>query len=86
MKIELLHVPGCANLEGTRELLHSTLSELRLDDPVEEKEGAFPSPTILVDGIDVMGRPDAAGASCRLDLPTRDRLIGVLRSASVANT
>jgi hypothetical protein len=81
MKIELLHVPGCANLENARQLLSSTLSELGLDEQIEEEEGSYPSPTILVDGRDVMGRPEATGASCRLDVPTRERLVGALRSA-----
>jgi hypothetical protein len=83
MKIQLLHVPGCDNLENARELLHSTLSELGLDDRIEEEAGAYPSPTILIDGSDVMGRPDATGPSCRLDVPTRERLVAALQAASV---
>ena len=81
MKIELLHVPECANVDNARQLLRSALTELSLDEEVEEKEGAYPSPTILIDGRDVMGRPDGIGASCRLDVPTRERLIGALQSA-----
>ena len=84
MKIELLHVPGCANLDYARQLLRSTLSELGLDEQIEEEEGAYPSPTILIDGTDIMGRPDATGASCRLDLPMRERLGGALQAASTA--
>jgi hypothetical protein len=82
VKIELLHVPGCANVENARQLLRSTLSELALDEQVEEKEGAYASPTILIDGRDIMERPGGVGASCRLDVPTRERLVGALQSAS----
>ena len=82
MKIELLHVPGCAHIENARQLLRSSLSELGIDEQIEEEEGAYPSPTILVDGMDVMGRPEARGASCRLDVPTRERLFAALQVAS----
>jgi hypothetical protein len=30
------------------------------------------------DGVDVMGRHDVAGAMCRLDLPTRERILAAL--------
>ena len=82
MKIQLLSVPGCDNLENARELLHSTLSELGLDERIEEEEGAYPSPTILIDGSDVMGRPEAIGPSCRLDVPTRESLVAALQADS----
>jgi hypothetical protein len=81
VRIELLHVPGCANLGVGREVLQASLLQLGLDAPVVEREGAFPSPTILVDGQDVMGRPEADGASCRLDVPTRDRVVTALQLA-----
>ena len=86
MRVQLLHVPGCSNVESARRLLRSTLSELGFNDPVEEEEGDYPSPTILIDGADVMGRPAGAGASCRLDLPTRERLVAALQSASSQST
>jgi hypothetical protein len=79
VRIQLLHVPGCANVEAARQLLHETIDELELDVEVEDEEGDFASPTILVDGADVMGRPTAAGPSCRLDLPTKERLVSSLR-------
>lgn len=82
MRIELRHVPGCAHLDDARQLLHATLTELGLDTPVDEQEGEYPSPTILVDGVDVMGPPEAPGASCRLDVPTRERLVQALRAGS----
>jgi hypothetical protein len=79
MRIELLHVPGCANVDRARQLLRTTLGELGLEVQIEELEGEYPSPTILIDGVDVMGRPEAEGASCRLDLPTRERLLVALQ-------
>lgn len=82
MKIELLYVPGCANIDNARQLLRSSLLELGLVERIEEKEGSYPSPSILIDGRDVMGRPEAISASCRLGVLTRERLIGALRSAA----
>jgi hypothetical protein len=84
MKIELLSVPECPQVDATRGLLRSCLAELGLGVPVEEKVGAFPSPTILIDGVDVMRNAGIAGATCRLDIPTRDRLIEALRSTATS--
>lgn len=79
MRIELLHVPHCPHVEEARRLLSSCLSELAIEDQVMEKEGPYPSPSILIDGEDVMGAPAVKEASCRLDLPTRERVIATLR-------
>jgi hypothetical protein len=76
--IEVLHSPRCPHVDEARALLRTCLSELRLDLPVREREGDYPSPTILVNGLDVMGRSDVQGAMCRLDLPTRDRILAAL--------
>ncbi|ALI24088.1 hypothetical protein XA26_02220 [Mycolicibacterium fortuitum] len=53
------------------------------DDVVVERVGAYPSPTVLVDGVDIM-KPgtELAADACRLDLPTRDRVLAALRSAT----
>ena len=78
LRIELLHVPNCPHVADARLLLTSVMEELNIDASIEELEGAYPSPTIRVDGVDVMGEPASKEASCRLDVPTRDRLIAAL--------
>jgi hypothetical protein len=80
MKIELLHVPDCPHVDAARALLSECLTELQLEVPVADKEGAYPSPTILINGIDVMGAPALMAAACRLDIPTKARLLVALRS------
>jgi len=80
MKIELLHVSKCPNVDAARTLLRECLAELKLDVTVEEKEGAYPSPTILGNGVDVMGAPASQVAACRLDVPTWHRLLSALRT------
>jgi len=77
--IEVLHAPGCPHVEQARALLRRCLAELQLEAPIEEREGNHPSPTILVNGVDVMGRTDLHGAMCRLDLPTRDSVLMALQ-------
>jgi hypothetical protein len=81
MGVELLLSPDCPNAAGARRVVADCLDELGLAIPVAEQVGEFPSPTVLVDGIDVM--TDAAGAlpiqACRLDVPTRSRLLAALR-------
>ena len=79
MKIELLHVPDCPHVDASRALLSECLTELQLEVAVEDKEGAYPSPTILVNGVDVMGAPAFTGAACRLDVPTKHSLLAALR-------
>jgi hypothetical protein len=79
VKIELLHLPDCPHVEQARQLLQACLTELDLTSvEVADREGNFPSPSILVNGIDVMGAPASENASCRLDLPTRPRVLSAL--------
>jgi hypothetical protein len=81
LEVELLHVPNCPTVDETRALLKACLSELGLAAELKDREGPFPSPTIQVNGRDVMGPPVSLEASCRLDVPTRERLITALKQA-----
>lgn len=85
-RIELRHVPGCANVEKTRVLLRDVVTALGVDIEVQEREGEYPSPSVLVDGVDVMGDPGFTGAGCRLDLPDRERLERYLRPLTVVRS
>jgi hypothetical protein len=81
LRIELLYVRGCPHVDHARQMLRECLDELGLDVAVQEREGDFPSPTITVNGADVMGKLGPAGAMCRLDLPVRGRVLTALRGA-----
>ncbi len=81
MRVELLHVPDCPHVANARRLLHECLAELKITALVEEHQGAYSSPTILVDGRDVMGGSMADGAACRLDQPTREAILAALGAA-----
>jgi hypothetical protein len=86
MNVELLVAPDCPNASAARALLTTCLHRLGLDIGVRELVGDYPSPTILVDGIDVMtgqagGRPISA---CRLDVPTESRVLAALQRPGAA--
>ena len=79
VEVELLSVPGCPHVDAARRLLEACVDELQVPAHIEEKVGAYPSPTIRIDGEDVLGSPPFSEAACRLDTPTRDRVLAALR-------
>ncbi len=79
MNVELQYVPNCPHVDEARQLLRACMEELGLTMPIEEREGPYPSPSILVDGVDVMGEPSSKEPACRLDLPTKNRIVDALR-------
>ncbi|MCH9731729.1 MAG: alkylmercury lyase family protein [Actinomycetia bacterium] len=82
MDIELLTAPGCPNAAAAKQTITDCLTTLGIDGPIIEHIGRHPSPTVLVDGVDVM-RPEAGtpiGDACRLDLPTHQRILDALRA------
>jgi hypothetical protein len=79
-RVRLLSVPGCPHVEQARVALRRALADARITAPVEELVGDYPSPTILIDGRDVVtGAPPGSCACCRLDLPTAAQIAAVLR-------
>ncbi|WP_163685907.1 alkylmercury lyase [Mycolicibacterium gadium] len=88
MRVELLTSPGCPNAEQARSVIEHCLGALGIQAPIIDRVGHYPSPTVLVNGVDVM-RPDSAppsGDACRLDLPTHERVRDALRAASARPT
>ncbi|MEC4017102.1 organomercurial lyase [Streptomyces sp. H27-D2] len=81
MIVELRSVPDCPHLPATRALLRSCLAELGLPLSFTEVVGEYPSPTVLVEGVDVMGGAGEEQAACRLDLPTRQDIRAALCAA-----
>lgn len=80
MDVELLLAPQCPNAAAARSVLTACLRQLALDIPVRERTGDYPSPTILVDGVDVMTARRGAPwqQACRLDVPTAARVLAAL--------
>jgi hypothetical protein len=82
MRIELLTAPDCPHAAPARQVITDCLTSLDLDVPIIDRVGRYPSPTVLVDGVDVMRSEAAppAGDACRLDLPTPRRVLDALRA------
>ncbi|MEV0726603.1 alkylmercury lyase family protein [Micromonospora purpureochromogenes] len=79
---ELRSVPDCPNLAPARHELRTALADLGLPLAVAtEVVGDYPSPSILINGVDVMGGIGEGSAACRLDLPTGERIRAALRQA-----
>src|SRR5215213_1194668 len=80
MRVELLQHPGCRSAPMTHQLVQQCLTALAIRSPVFVRVGDYPSPTVLVNGTDIMGRAPALTnmRACRLDVPTRDQVIAAL--------
>jgi hypothetical protein len=80
VRIQILRVPGCPLAGPLRGLVDRCVAGTGLSAAVEEVEGPFRSPTLLINGIDVTGRAAGRGPSCRLDLPGGDQILAALRA------
>ena len=81
--IELRTAPGCPHAERARAILADCLTTVGIDSPIVEVVGRYPSPTVLIDGVDVMA-PNAAPLAveaCRLDQPDAASVLTALRRA-----
>lgn len=87
MRIELLIAPGCPNVAAARQVIIDCLADLGLEVPIRDRIGHYPSPTVLIDGIDVMrGGAPPSGQACRLDPPTPQRVLDALRAHRCSRT
>ncbi|KAK9240256.1 hypothetical protein V1525DRAFT_225091 [Lipomyces kononenkoae] len=80
LQVQLLSVPDCPLVQKVRSSLDNCLRQAKLQAVVEELVGEYSSPTLLVNGFDVTGRPTPSGAqiSCRLDLPNDEEILAAL--------
>jgi hypothetical protein len=86
--VDLLLAPDCPNAATARAVLTECLDRLGLVVQVRERVGDYPSPTILVDGVDVMTGAQGTPAmqACRLDAPTAPRVLAALRAGGTVST
>lgn len=78
--IQLLHVPDCPLLDQVRGTLRDCLARTSVAVEVAELEGSYPSPTLVIDGLDVTtGAPPLDQVCCRFDLPTDTQVLQALR-------
>ncbi|MFI7190006.1 alkylmercury lyase [Nocardia nova] len=77
--IELLYVPDCPLVDRVRTTLRKCLSHMDIPVDLLEHEGDYPSPTLVIDGLDVTtGQPPTSQVCCRFDLPTADQITAAL--------
>lgn len=99
MNVELLFFPECPNVPAAREQLRRAFHELDAAPSWVERDisasdapaglSAFGSPTILVNGRDVMGHEPGNGTSCRIypgsdmsGVPPLSHVVSALRAAT----
>ena len=82
MRVELLYHAGCRSAHAALQLVRECLITLGLPDPVLVRVGGYLSPTVLVNGTDVMrpGTRLSEGSACRIDVPTRERMLAALNA------
>src|SRR5215213_6124201 len=88
MRVELLHYEGCPLAPAAHRLVRQCLNTLGIPDPVLVRVGDGPSPTVLVNGTDVM-RPAvelSKARVCRTDVPTQERVLAALEAARAAES
>lgn len=80
IRVELTYVADCPNAGAVRERLHAALRRTGLPDTVEERvDDTRPSPSVLINGDDVLGAPVQGGHACRVNLPTEADLVAALQ-------
>jgi hypothetical protein len=85
IRVQLLHVADCPLVGRLRDKLDDCLQQVRFAVQVEDLEGAYPSPTLLINGIDVAtGAPPAREICCRFDLPTYAQITTALNRAATS--
>lgn len=78
--VQLLQVPDCPLVEGVRESVRKSARTLGIEVDITDIVGEHPSPTVVIDGRDVVaGHPPTGDASCRLDRPTAEQIAAALR-------
>jgi len=80
--VQILHVPDCPLVDQLRTLLDDCMLRAGMQPVVETVSGSYPSPTLLINGIDVAtGRPPTDQVCYRLDVPTREQIVTALQKA-----
>ncbi len=72
--VQILHVPDCPLLPSARRAVGRAAASIGVQVHIAEVEGAFPSPSVMVNGEDVTGTSIGGGARCRLDLATEQQI------------
>lgn len=79
--IQLWHVPDCPLVDQVRDTVERVLDRANSSASVHEFVGDCSSPSLLINGIDVVtGVELSRQVCCRLDLPTEQQILAALRT------
>jgi hypothetical protein len=74
-RVQILQVPDCPLVDLLIDQVQSCLADCDVDEQVEILVDDYPSPTLVVDGVDVStGLPVERGQRCRLGLPSSEQI------------
>ncbi|MFC5731267.1 MULTISPECIES: alkylmercury lyase [Nocardioides] len=81
--VQILHVPDCPLVDRLIDAVERCLAEAGVGEPVEVVVGDYPSPTLVIGGVDVAtGRPVEGEPRCRMDLPSQEQIRAAVRELS----
>lgn len=81
-RITILHVANCPLVDRLRSDVEAVLQAVESTAYVEQVEGRWASPTLMVDGVALEGFPPGSEAACRINLPTHEQIASALFAAS----
>lgn len=86
LRICILHVPDCPLVGRLRIEVEMALKSIGTTAVIQEIEGPYSSPTLLVDGVEIDGYPLGTEPACRIDLPTREQIVAAILAAGIGGT
>ena len=81
VRVQVLQVADCPLVGRVRRDVQECLSRYEVNALIEEVEGPYPSPTLLVGGRAVTEHLPGVGPACPLDLPSRDQISRAIEPA-----
>jgi hypothetical protein len=85
VRARILQIPDCPLVDQLQALVHECLTALGDPGTVETTVGDYPSPTLVIDGLDVAaGRQIDDRVCCRLDLPSPQQILNALQKSSTS--
>jgi hypothetical protein len=78
-RVEIRSAPDCPLVDQVRSTLDRALARTHARAEIEDLVGDYASPTLIIDGRDVTGRPLDEHNCCRLDLPSEDDVVAALQ-------
>lgn len=81
LRVFILHVPDCPSAGRVRDEVDAALERVGATAVVEEIEGPYRSPTVLIAGVEVEGYPLGSDPACRIDVPTSVEITAAILAA-----